>query len=965
MVIIQALRRIFGRRESVAESALRRKATGYAIASGVWRFDRNEEARKSSMPSMSFYNARDRETPYSDPGALSPPPVTPEFEDALDGASASQVVRIQIPKNSSLYGTGEVPGRLLRNGKKVETWNTDCLGYSDASLSLYQSHPWVLCVMDNGKSFGILADTTCNCQIDMSQDHLITVTGPSPFPILITPALDTPQQVVTTLGTMTGKMPLPPKWAVGYHQCRWSYEPASQVVEIADGFRSRSIPCDAVWMDIDYMSGFRCFTFDPVKFPDPVGLRSYLNERGFHAVWMLDPGLKAEPGYSVYESGSANDVWVRQADGSEYHGVVWPGDCAFPDYLSSEVRHWWSEHVASFMANGVDGLWNDMNEPAIFHVTSKTMPLDNVHEADPEFGGRGPHSQFHNVYGMQMVRATREGMLRAHPNKRPFVLTRANYIGGHRYAATWTGDNVSTWTHLQMSIPMVINLGISGQPFTGPDIGGFAGNCEALLFARWIGLGALLPFSRTHTEKGSARQEPWTFGEKTEAVARAAIMRRYLLLPHIYSLFYRAHISGLPVLTPMFFADPADTSLRDVDDAFLLGNLAVLCSVDKSATALQRFQSTTDKRQLASGRWARFHFDDFHPELPLLFLKEGSIIPTGPPMQFSHQAPLDPLTLLVYPDASGAAEGKLYEDTGDGYEYEDSQQFLLTKYTCERLPHPKEPGTKTGTGNRSHTTFRVKVVRSQGAMPRPDRALRVRLLLGDNAYVDAVGRDGQDVDVTVDEAEAERLREEGRQHEAQVAEDYAKDPIQDRFATSGADAQPETLNLSCLDVRASVSVSRGGRLYALHYYKIGRDLLGAQPDALGGYEEYSSSEYRSAGCAESYRVIRHERVDGASELLEMEGELEGGLVMSRVVEVGTGADVAEGAKQPHAPHLSIHSSILGRSVEGGGASRSVSRCRDFVFFWGGVEMCALIVCVSVCICVCVLMACVSACIGVC
>jgi alpha-glucosidase (family GH31 glycosyl hydrolase) len=307
---------------------------------------------------------------------------------------------------------------------------------------------------------------------------------------------------------------MPPKWSLGYQQCRWSYDSSEKVLKVVRTFREKGIPCDVVWMDIDYMDGFRCFTFDSSRFPDPKSMVDDLHSIGCKAIWMLDPGIKKEEGYFVYETGSENEVWIQKADGSPFIGEVWPGDCVFPDFTCKRTRTWWASLVKDFISNGVDGIWNDMNEPAVFKSTTKTMPVSNIHRGDDDIGGVQNHSYYHNVYGMLMARSTYEGMAKANTEKRPFVLTRAGFIGSQRYAATWTGDNLSNWEHLHMSVPMVLQLGLSGQPLSGPDIGGFAGNATPKLFGRWMGLGALFPFSRGHTETGSIDHEPWSFGEE-------------------------------------------------------------------------------------------------------------------------------------------------------------------------------------------------------------------------------------------------------------------------------------------------------------------------------------------------------------------------------------------------------------------------------------------------------------------
>ncbi|XP_062120596.1 uncharacterized protein LOC133834845 isoform X2 [Humulus lupulus] len=311
--------------------------------------------------------------------------------------------------------------------------------------------------------------------------------------------------------------------------------------------------------------------------PNPNYLAKDLHDNGFKAIRMLDPGIKQEDGYAIYDSGSKDDVWVKKSDGSPFIGEVWPGPCAFPDYTQAKVREWWANLVKDLISNGVDGLWNDMNEPAVFKVVKNTMPESNVHTGDDELGGCQSHSHYHNVYGMLMARSTYEGMKLANPTKRPFVLTRAGFIGSQRYAATWTGDNQSNWEHLHESF----NGSKIGTQWPAPiwgDIGGFFYNATPKLFARWMGIGAMFPFCRGHSTTGSNDHEPWSFGSECEEACRLALLRRYRLLPHIYTLFYMAHTIGTPVASPTFFADTKNPSLRKLENSFLLGPLLVCSS---------------------------------------------------------------------------------------------------------------------------------------------------------------------------------------------------------------------------------------------------------------------------------------------------------------------------------------------------------------------------------------------------
>ncbi|MEK6700765.1 MAG: TIM-barrel domain-containing protein [Planctomycetota bacterium] len=641
-------------------------------------FHASPAAKAGAKPSIALIVPRTGAAAKAD-GALVP---------TFAASANKQVVTVRVPAGTSLYGVGEFAGPLLRNGQTITLWNHDAYGFDDKTPHLYQSHPWVLGVRPDGSSFGVIFDSTFKQVIslpgDAGGDIKTTADGPA-FPVIIIDS-PTPQDVMKGLASLVGTMPLPPQWSLGYHQCRYSYYPDARVMEIAKGFRDRKIPCDVIWHDIDYMHKFLCFTFDEKHFPDPKRHNDDLHKLGFHTVWMIDPGIginkDAFPkgGYKVFEQGEAGDHWVKTKDGKPFTGDVWPGPCHFPDFMRKETRTWWASQYKGFLATGVDGIWNDMNEPAVFNVPSKTMPEDNVHRADPELGGTGSHLQYHNVYGMHMIKAAREGMAAAQPERRPFVLSRANYLGGHRYGATWTGDNSASWQHLEWSVSMVLNIGLSGQPNIGPDIGGFAGNgnngegvmSRGTLFARWMGVGALMPFARAHTAKDNIDKEPWSFGPEVEATCKAAIERRYRLMPYLYTLFREASVNGMPVARPLFFADPKDLALRSEDDAFLLG--------DGLMVVAQMVPDRSRVPALPKDGWRRFTFAGEKPDadLPDLYIKAGTAIPTGPIMQFVGEKPLDTLTLLIAPDSKGQATGTLYEDAGDGLGYQKGEYRLTT-----------------------------------------------------------------------------------------------------------------------------------------------------------------------------------------------------------------------------------------------------------------------------------------------
>lgn len=576
-----------------------------------------------------------------------------------------QIATIHVGEGVDLYGTGEVTGPLKRNGRKISLWNIDTPAYGvDGGSHLYQSHPWVMGLRADGSAFGIIADNTWRQTISTDQDVVFESDGPA-FRVVI---IERPnvQQLMQALADLTGHMELPPLWSLGYHQCRHTYYPDGRVMEVADLLRKHQIPSDVIWMDIDYMNGYRIFTFNPDGFSNPLRLNDYLHQQDFKTVYMIDPGVKVEEGYFVDDQGTAGDYWVKDKNGQVFEGNVWPGACHFPDFTRPEVRSWWATLYKDFMATGVDGVWNDMNEPAIFGQPENTMPRDNRH-----LGGEGvtagPHLRFHNVYGMNMVRASRQGLLLANPQKRPFILSRSNFLGGQRYAATWTGDNLSHPDHLKLSVPMSLTLGLSGQPFNGPDIGGFCENSNGQLVAEWTALGVYFPFVRNHNTKGTVAQEPWAFTPEVLDACRTAINRRYRLMPYIYTLFREASTTGMPVMRPLFMADSKDLNLRSEDRSFLLGGDLMIRPQWAEHTAMpQQEWQCLELEETA---------DSYQCELRQ---RPGSVIPLANLAQSTATLRTDSLTLLVCVDGEGKAVGQLYEDEGDGFGYREGRYRQTT-----------------------------------------------------------------------------------------------------------------------------------------------------------------------------------------------------------------------------------------------------------------------------------------------
>ncbi len=605
------------------------------------------------------------------------------------------VATIKVGDDVDLYGTGEVTGPLRRNGIEISLWNIDTPAYGvDNGSHLYQSHPWVMGVRKDGTAFGIIADNTWRQSIKTGREVVFESQGPA-FRVIVIER-ESPKAVMKALAELTGTMKLPPLWALGYQQCRFSYQPDTRVKEIADLLRYHRIPSDVIWMDIDYMDGYKIFTFNPKEFPEPKKLNDYLHQNHFKAVYMIDPGVKVEQGYFVDDQGTEADYWVKDKDGKPFVGNVWPGECHFPDFTRPEVRMWWATLYKDYMAQGIDGVWNDMNEPSVFGGPETSMPADNRHLGGDGLSA-GSHLRYHNVYGLNMVKASQQGLLLANPQKRPFILSRSNFLGGHRYAATWTGDNLSSWEQLKLSVPMSLTLGLSGQPFNGPDIGGFCESANGELLAHWTAMGVFFPFVRNHSIKGSADQEPWAFGEQVLNSCRTSIERRYKLMPYIYTLFREASVDGMPVMRPVFMADAKDLSLRGEDKAFLLGG------------DLMIVPAWAEKVAMPKGDWQPITLenkpDDYQAKL---YQRPGSVIPVANLAQSTDELRTDSLTLFVCLDGAMKADGSLYEDEGDGFSYRDGN-YRMTRMEAHA----------------DGKNLSVALYSEEGMMETPRRVLRI------------------------------------------------------------------------------------------------------------------------------------------------------------------------------------------------------------------------------------------------
>ena len=600
------------------------------------------------------------------------------------------------------YGLGDKSCALNLRGQQLKNWNTDSFGYEADTDPLYRSIPFFFGLRD-GHGYGIFFHNTHRTHFDFDQTKNGTASfwgegGEMDYFFINGPKLLDVAQRYTWL---TGRPELPPLWALGFHQCRWSYYPEKRVYEVAKEFRKRQIPCDAIYLDIDYMDGYRCFTWDKAHFPKPKKLIDDLRQDGFQTIVMIDPGIRVDPGYHVYADGMKRRAFCYRSTGELMRGPVWPTDCVFPDYTKPEIREWWGTlYETLYKEQGVSGFWNDMNEPAVFKVDSATFPDNVLHHNE---GATCDHRRIHNLYGHQMSRATYEGLKKLRPEKRPFVLTRATNSGGQRFASVWTGDNAASWEHLRLANLQCQRLSISGFSFVGSDVGGFKDQPDGELFLRWMQLAVFHPLYRVHSmgnnvdgaaeadagaiheaeRRNRMDQEPWSFGEPYTTLCKQAIELRYMLLPYLYTTFWQYTEAGTPMLRSLVFADEQDTTTLERESEFMLGDHLLVLPVMAAG-------QTKGEGYLPKGDWYDYYEGTrFQGQqevkiacglahIPLL-VKAGAVIPHYPVQQYVGEKKLDCITLRVY---HGQSESELYEDEGEGYAYRKEAYSLRTFRTA-------------------------------------------------------------------------------------------------------------------------------------------------------------------------------------------------------------------------------------------------------------------------------------------
>ncbi|HET9872187.1 MAG TPA: TIM-barrel domain-containing protein [Propionibacteriaceae bacterium] len=605
-------------------------------------------------------------------------------------------VRRRCRQEDAIFGLGEKTGRHNRKGRDFTLWNTDVLDpnaagkftagrsgedprsdrtstefdpyYISIPFFYHQTYP-------AGAMSGSFVDNGYRAGYEFShpEEYRIHFAGGQYTEYIFAgPSMSNILQQYTWL---TGRTAPPPMWSLGYHQCRWFDYSQQAVEELGARHRRASIPCDALWLDIEYMDGYRVFTWNTDSFPDVPGMLSRLSSDGYRVITIIDPGVKYDPGYAIFDQAIERDVLCRTEGGDIYIGQVWPGNTAFPDFVTEEARTWWGELNAAHVKSGLAGIWNDMNEPATGSIEPERMRFDR---------GRQSHERYHNQYGLLMAMGTTAGLLDAMPDRRTFVLSRAGFAGIQRYAANWMGDNMSRWDHLWLSIPMGTGLGISGQAFVGADIGGFMGHSNAELFLRWMQYGTLTPFCRNHSAMGNVDQYAWAWGDVVQGLVREAVQLRYRLLPYIYAAFLEAAATGAPVQRPLVFDFQFDPTVRDIDDEYLFGrDLLVAPVIEAGTTARQVY--------VPEGIWYDWHTDAeiagnsfVRTDTPMdqipLYARGGAVIPMWPEAPAST-ADYHPSTIelhLFVPEDGQERRSTLQEDDGLTFAASDGARYTTS-----------------------------------------------------------------------------------------------------------------------------------------------------------------------------------------------------------------------------------------------------------------------------------------------
>ncbi|QPG73740.1 hypothetical protein FOA43_001053 [Brettanomyces nanus] len=632
--------------------------------------------------------------------------------DTLPFGPESVAADIDLIGFSHVYGIPEHADSLsLKDTSDTEPYrlfNVDIFEYPvQSKYPMYGSIPFMVGVKPEA-SVGIFWVNSADTYVDITKTALSYVDDKAIDPIegvdfssvsthwmsengildVILIAKDTPSEVSSCYGALTGYVELPNIFSLGYHQSRWNYNDEKDVLSVANSFDEHEIPCDAIWLDIDYADGKKYFTWKPDMFPEPERMEAKLNETGKKLVVIVDPHFKT--GYEISDQLMKRGIAIRNSDGKDaYKGHCWPGESVWIDTLNPNSQEYWEE----LFSNGSNllgystnvHLWNDMNEPSIFNGPETSAPKDLLHY------GNWEHRSVHNLFGLTYHEATYRSLVARNPSIRPFVLTRSFFAGSQRTCAMWTGDNIAKWEYLRESIRMCLTMNVAGFPFAGADVGGFFHNPDSELLVRWYQTGIWYPFFRAHSHIDSRRREPYLIEQPYQSYIREALLLRYKLMPLLYTQFRKSYKSGMPILKPLFYDRPENPGTYSIDDEFFLENLLVKPIMAQNQTSVSMYLPDDRKYYNFFNFTETLQGEGYHDgiraalnEVPV-YLREGSMIPTKE--RYRRSAKLmtyDPYTLYFATDENGNAKGQLYVDDGESFGYRDNGDYLELEMSVER-----------------------------------------------------------------------------------------------------------------------------------------------------------------------------------------------------------------------------------------------------------------------------------------
>lgn len=623
------------------------------------------------------------------------------------------VLNADLCQNDIVYGLGENVRGINKRGWKYVSFCADDPNHVENKESLYGAHNFII-VSNSQRKYGVFVDCPSKITFDIGYTHLdkLSIAIHSEDAALYIIEADTEVEIVKEMRKLTGKSYIAPFWAFGYQQSRWSYMNEDEVRSVVEGYRSNGMPIDAVYLDIDYMDNYKDFTVCEEKFPQFKSFADEMKARDIHLVPIIDAGVKIEKGYDIYEEGVKNNYFCKNAEGEDYVSAVWPGLTHFPDFFNADASKWFGSKYKVLTDMGIEGFWNDMNEPAIFYskkkleeawakifeYKDKNLDINSFFEFRDLFSNLVDYSEFyhningkqvchdkvHNLYGFYMTRSASQAFDEIRPNKRTLMYSRSSYIGMHRYGGIWTGDNQSWWSHLLLSIKQMPSLNMCGFMYIGSDIGGFGANATEDLVLRWTAFGVFTPLMRNHAALGTRLQECYRFDNKD--MFRNVLQVRYRLVPYLYSEYMKACLEDGMMFRPVAFDYTDDEFAPQAEDQLMVGDSIMIAPVYQQ-NAKGRYvylpedmlfvklsgENVIVREEMKKGH----HYIDVAMDEVPLFIKKGAVLPLCKPALSTEKLDLNSLQLIAYGDN---AKFNLYTDDGISKSYSKA----LTEITVEK-----------------------------------------------------------------------------------------------------------------------------------------------------------------------------------------------------------------------------------------------------------------------------------------